>query len=245
MELFRRAAGTAGDGECASAGKTPHRAAFLLTGLIFLSACAVLCFHQTGIGPDRKRPAAAHGEAQTTLDEITVELGLPPQPLWVIVSGSDEAEVYQRLTKAEELLDGAVTNHLIGRYLLPDTLWPRAEFQAANRATAAVLGEKGPLLRDAALDEGFNTNALVLTEELVRTWARAGESKSVIWPTNHVSQWLLKRFVARTPDEWLVMGLVYPATNQVDAAELTRLVQTISHRTARCFPAGNCSAARR
>ena len=77
---------------------------------------------------------------------------------------------------AEGLLDGAVSNHLIGQYLLPTALWPRAEFQAANRATAAVLGKQGPLLRDAALREGFNTNALVLTEELVRTWARAGAS---------------------------------------------------------------------
>ena len=58
---------------------------------------------------------------------------------------------------------------------------------------------------------------------MVRTWARAGASTIVFWPTNHVSQWLLKRFVTRTPDEWLVMGLVYPATNQVDAAALAGL----------------------
>ena len=68
-------------------------------------------------------------------------------------------------------MNGAVTNHLIGQYLLPDALWPRAEFQAANRATAAVLGAEGPLLRDAALGAGFNTNALLLTDEMVRTWA--------------------------------------------------------------------------
>jgi hypothetical protein len=37
-----------------------------------------------------------------------------------------------------------------------------------------------------------------------------------MWPTNQVSQWLLKRFVARSPDECLVMGLVYPATNNVE-----------------------------
>ena len=78
------------------------------------------------------------------------------------------------------MLNGAVSNHLIGKYLLPTALWPRAEFQTANRTTAAVLGTKGPLLRDAALAEGFNTNALVLTEELVRTWARAGESTIVL-----------------------------------------------------------------
>src|ERR1035437_3900323 len=144
----------------------------------------------------------------------------------------DETEVYQRLSKAGELLNGAVTNQLIGRYLLPDVLWPRAEFQAANRTTAAVLGGKGPLLRDAALSAGFNTNALVLTEEWVRTWARAGASTGLIWPTNHVSQWLLKRFVARTPAECLVMGLVYPATNRVEATALTDLSLRLSRNGA-------------
>ena len=181
-----------------SAGKTTHRTAFVLTGLIFFGACAVLCFQRPGLDRSANALQPAHGEAQTTLDEMTVELGLPPQPLWLIVPGRDEAEVFQRLTNAEVFLDVAVTNHLIGHYLLPDTLWPRGEFQSANRATAAVLGEKGPLLRDATLNAGFNTNAMVLTEELVRAWSRAGESKSVIWPTNRVSQWLLKRFVART-----------------------------------------------
>jgi predicted exporter/lauroyl/myristoyl acyltransferase len=209
--------------EIVFAGKSSHRVAFGLTGLIFLGACAVLCFQRPGLDRSGNALQPQHGEAQTTLDEMTVELGLPPQPLWLIISGRDETEVYQRLTKSEELLNCAVTDHLIGRYLLPDTLWPRAEFQIANRTTAAALGEKGPLLREAALNAGFNTNAMGLTEELVQTWARAGASTSVIWPTNNVSQWLLKRFVARTPDECLVMGLIYPATNKVDAAELTEL----------------------
>ncbi len=218
--------------EIASTGTTSHRAAVRLTGLIFLSACAVLCFQRPGLDRSGNALQPAHGEAQTTLDEMTVELGLPPQPLWLIVPGRNEAEVYQRLTKAEKLLDGAVTNHLIGHYLLPDTLWPRAKFQTANRATAEALGEKGPLLSAALLDAGFNTNAFVLTSELVRTWSRAGASTSVIWPTNHVSQWLLKRFVARTPDECLVMGLIYPATNKVDAAELTALSKQLAQNHA-------------
>jgi predicted RND superfamily exporter protein/lauroyl/myristoyl acyltransferase len=218
--------------EITPAGKSPYRAAFLLTGLIFLGACAVLCFQRPGLDRSGNALQPQHGEAQTTLDEMTAELGLPPQPLWLIISGHDENEVYQRLSKAEQLLNGAVTNHLISRYLLPDTLWPRAEFEAANRATAAVLGEKGPLLSSAALNAGFNTNALLLTEELVRTWARAGESKSVIWPTNRVSQWLLRRFVARTSDECLVMGLIYPATNKVDTAELTALSKRLAQNSA-------------
>jgi lauroyl/myristoyl acyltransferase len=207
----------------ASVDKFRPRSALLLTGLILLVAGAVLCFRQPGLDRTGNALQPQHGEAQTTLDEITSELGLPPQPLWVIISGKDEPEVYQGLTRADGLLDGAVSNHVIGQYLLPTALWPRVEYQAANRTAAAALGTKGPLLRDAALGEGFNTNALVLTEELVNTWARAGTGTNVFWPTNHLSQWLLKRFITRTPDEWLVMGLVYPATNRVAPAALAGL----------------------
>jgi predicted RND superfamily exporter protein len=199
------------------------RSVLLLTGLILLVAGGVLCFRQPGLDRTGNALQPQHGEAQTTLDEITSELGLPPQPLWVIITGKDEPEVYQRLSQADALLDGAVSNHLIGRYLLPTALWPRAEFQAANRTTATVLGGQGPLLRNAALAEGFNTNAMVLTEELIKTWACAGADTNVFWPTNHLSQWLLKRFITRSPDEWLVMGLVYPATNRVESAALTGL----------------------
>jgi predicted RND superfamily exporter protein len=222
------------DGPPASSSAQPSlpRSALWLTGLIFLAAGAVLCSHRPGLDRSGNALQPEHGEAQTALDEMTAELGLPPQPLWLIVPGRDEAEVYQRLIAAEKLMDGAVANHLIGRYLLPDTLWPRGEFQTANRATAAVLGEKGPLLRDAALNAGFNANALLLTDELVRTWAGAARSTGVMWPTNQVSQWLLKRFVARTPDECLVMGLVYPATNQVDATELVALSKQLAQNHA-------------
>ena len=201
---------------------------WLLTGLILFGAGAMLCFRQ----PDLDRTGDAlqpqHGEAQTALEEITTELGLPPQPLWVIISGKEEPEVFQRLTNADTLLTSAVSHQVIGRYLLPTALWPRAEFQAANRTTATVLGTKGPLLQDVALAEGFNSNAMVLTKELVQTWARAGAGTNIFWPGNHVSQWLLKRFVTRTPDEWLVMGLVYPGTNRVVSAALTDLSRQLA-----------------
>jgi predicted RND superfamily exporter protein/lauroyl/myristoyl acyltransferase len=207
-------------------------ATWLLTCLILLGACAVLCVHRPGLDRSGNALRPQRGEAETALDEIKSSMGLPPDPLWLIISGRDEPEVYQRLSIAVAVLNNAVSNHIIGRYLLPTALWPRAEQQAANRATAAVLGNQGPLLREAALREGFNTNALVLTEELVRTWARAGASTGVVWPTNQVSQWLLKKFVARTPDEWLVMGLIYPATNRVEAAALTGLSTKLAENRA-------------
>ena len=212
--------------------KQSCRTALVVTGLVLFAAGAVLCVHRPGLDRTGNALRPARGEAETTLDEIKSAMGLPPDPLWLIISGRDEPEVYRRLCLAEGVLNDAVSNHIIGRYLLPTALWPRAELQAANRATAAILGKQGPVLREAALREGFNTNALVLTEELVRTWARAGASTGVVWPTNQVSQWLLKRFVARTPDEWLVMGLIYPATNRVEAAALAGLSTRLAENRA-------------
>ena len=218
--------------EISPSEKTSPRAAFLLTGLIFLGACAVLCFQQPKLDHTGNALQPTHGEAQASLEEMTAELGLPPQPLWLIVPGRDEAEVLQRLTTAEVLLDDAAKKNLIGKYLLPDALWPRAEFQIANRTTAAVLGEQGPLLGEALSNAGFTSNAFVLTKALVETWSRAGATKTVMWPTNHLSQWLLKRFVARPADECLVMGLIYPATNKVDAAGLVALSQDLAQNHA-------------
>jgi predicted exporter/lauroyl/myristoyl acyltransferase len=211
------------------AGAPPHtRGALWLTGGILVAAVAVLCWRQPGLDHSANALQPAHGAAQATLDEMTVELGLPPQPLWLIIRGRDEAEVYQRMVGAEKQLDAAASRHVIGGHLLPAVLWPRGEFQAANQATAAVLGGEGPRLRDAALAAGFNTNALVLSDELVRTWARDATARPVVWPTNQLSEWLLKRFVARTADECFVLGLVYPATNHADPAALLGLSQTLA-----------------
>lgn len=204
----------------------------LLTALIFLGAAAVLAFRHPGLDRSGNALQPAHGEAQQALDEMTVELGLPPQPLWLIVPGRDAAEVFQRMTNAEVLLNGAVQNHVIAKYLLPDSLWPRGEFQSSNRTTAASLGTKAPRLRELALAAGFNTNALVLAENMVQTWAQAGITTTLMWPTNQVSEWLLKRFVARSPEQCLVMGLVYPATNHVESASLTKISTNLAQNHA-------------
>ena len=206
--------------------------ALISTILILVAAGAVLCIRRPGLDRTGNALRPQRGEAERALDEIESEIGLPPDPLWLIVSGRDERQVYQGLTSAEALLDGAVSNRVIGGYLLPTALWPRAEWQAANRATAAVLGRQGAVFREAALREGFRTNALALTEGLVRTWARAGAGAGVLWPTNEASQWLLKRFVARAPGQLLAMGLVYPGTNRVEVAALADLSSRLSQNQA-------------
>ena len=205
-----------------------NRAAFLLTAILVLFAGALLCVRRPGLDKTTQALRPQHGQAEQALDEVTTCLGIPQNPIWIIAAGHGERDVWQHLASAEALLDQARSNHVISSYLLPAAMWPRVEFQESNRATARWLGTQGDALREAALREGFNTNALFLTDELVRTWARAGTDTGVFWPTNQLSQWLLKRFIARTPDEWLVMGLVTPASNQVDSASLSDLSRSLA-----------------
>ena len=229
---LREASGPRGETPLEPAAGTAalRRSPLAVTAVIFLAACAVLVFHRPGLDRSGNALQPAHGEAQQALDEMTVELGLPKQPIWLIVAGRDEAEVFRRMTNAEVLLNDAQKSGVLENFLLPDTLWPRGEFQSANRATARGLGEKFPLLRDAALNAGFNTNALLLAKNMVQTWAQAGASSKLIWPTNEVSRWLLKRFVALSPGQCLVMGLVYPATNNVNEAALLALSEQLAER---------------
>jgi len=140
------------------------------------------------------------GEAETALDEINLRWDCTG-PALAHYLRRDEPEVYQRFLLPKRCsttrlpitsLAGICCRPRCGREL-NCRRQPDDGGCAGNKAAAA----------GTALREGFNTNALVLTEELVRTWSRAGASPGVVWPTNQVSQWLLKKFVARTPDEWL------------------------------------------
>jgi uncharacterized protein len=206
------------------------RVAFVLTTLILLAATVVLTVRRPGLDRTTQALRPQHGDAEQALDEVTLCLGIPQNPLWVIVSGGREQDVWQRLASTETLLSQARSNRIIRSYLLPSALWPQAEHQESNRATARWLGTQGRSLGEAARGQSFNTNALLLTDEFVRTWVRAGTGTGVFWPTNRMSQWLLKRFVARTTNEWLVMGLVTPASNRVDHASLSNLSVALSER---------------
>ena len=200
-----------------------YRPALFITILILLATAGVLGWKRPGLDRTANALHPQNSEAQSTLDEMTAQLGLSENPYWLIVAGSDEKDVYDRLVKANDLLGDAQTNHLIGQFLLPVALWPHPEFQKVNHQSAAALAKEGPTLREAALNAGFNTNAVALTEEIVKTWGRAAASTNTIWPTNRVSQWLLSRFVIRNPGQLLVAGLVYPQTNHVDSTALIDL----------------------
>jgi lauroyl/myristoyl acyltransferase/predicted RND superfamily exporter protein len=201
--------------------------ALVLTSLLLIGAGAVLTLKRPGLDKSADALKPQHAEAEKALDEMSVALGLPQNPLWLIVEGTNESQVYAGLRTAEQHLNPAISNKVVSGYLLPTALWPRPENQQSNRPTAQFLGTLGPTLREKALEAGFNTNALSLTDQMVETWKSAAARSGVFWPSNEMSRWLLNRFVARSPNQWLALGLVYPATNRVESGALVDLAENL------------------
>ncbi|MGH7969006.1 MAG: MMPL family transporter, partial [Limisphaerales bacterium] len=155
--------------------------------------------------------------AYAALEEIQANLNQRREPLWVVVGGKDLTQTAKRLTQVQAVLSQAVTNHLISGFTLPTPLWPRPEFQAENRGTAARLANEGELLRRAAEKNGFAPSSLGLTERILSTWKTASETAGVAWPTNQLSQWILQKAVALTPTNDLALGLVNPEAGGANA----------------------------
>jgi uncharacterized protein len=189
---------------------TPRPLAWGLTGLLVIAGGLILCripprFDKS---PDALRPRDS--KAYAALDQIKMRLNRPDEPLWVVFKGTDEAEVSRRLATAESVLERAVTNNLIAGFTLPTTLWPQAENQRANRASALWLAGQRDTLRQAILDSGFTSNSVVITDRMLQVWETAAGSTSVFWPTNGNSRWVLEKMVARPSSEYLAIGLIHP-----------------------------------
>jgi lauroyl/myristoyl acyltransferase/preprotein translocase subunit SecF len=110
-------------------------------------------------------------------------------------------------------LEQSVSNQVLAGFTLATPLWPRVEFQNANRAAALQLSHEGERLKAAALTNGFAGNSMALTEGILNTWRLAAESTNVFWPTNDMSRWIFEKLVARNATNLYALGLLYLPTN--------------------------------
>ncbi len=161
--------------------------------------------------PNALRPRGSL--AYAALDEIKLQLTQNREPLWLVTRGSNETEIARRLDQAAEILENARSHQWIAGFTLPSALWPRPDFQTANRATARQLTQQRSTFLVDLQQGGFNTNAFGLTQGLLDAWENALASTNTYWPTNQMSQWILEKMVARPRGELFAVGFVYPGTN--------------------------------
>ena len=149
-------------------------------------------------------------QAYAALDAIKDHLGQKQEPLWLVVTGRDEGEVARRLDAVKPALDNALKNHLLTGFTLPDQLWPRPEYQIANRAAASRLVKEGEVMRKTAMENGFTADALGLNSIILKVWQDAGASTNVFWPTNAASQWIFEKIAAHDARGFFAAGFLFP-----------------------------------
>ena len=180
--------------------------------VVFLCAMALLSRHpHFDHSADALRPK--NSPAYSAIAEIKQKLKRTQEPMWVLVTGRDEAEVNTRLHQTDAALREAVSNGWFTGYTLATTLWPEPVNQQANRATVATLARQREPMRLAAEKAGFTTDSFTLADNMLQAWRCASESGGVFWPTNESSRWMLDKFIARRPGEAMTFGLIYRNTN--------------------------------
>ena len=191
---------------------------FAVTTILILLCIAILFsgLPKMDASANALQPRDSH--AYATLEAIKINLGQKREPLWLIISGRDESEVAKKLDAVLPALNAAISNQTLSGFMLPNALWPRPEFQAANRANAQQLVAEGETLRTAALTNGFSEDALGLTRSILETWRRAATTTNVFWPTNPISTWIFEKLAAREPQNIFAVGFLYPATNAMAAS---------------------------
>lgn len=186
---------------------------FVVTAAIIVFSIVTLLFGipKMDATPDALRPR--HSEAYAALDRIQAQLGQKQEPLWLLVSGTDESAVARKLDEIKPILNRAVTNHILTGFTLADAIWPRPQYQVANRSVAERLSAERDAIRSAVLTNGFTERAFGLTGGVLDTWKRAAETKGVFWPTNQMDRWIFSKLVARTSTNFFALGLLYQSAS--------------------------------
>lgn len=162
--------------------------------------------------PDALKPK--NSQAYAAVEQIKNRLGRPDEPVWIMVHGKAEQQVADRLALAQPWLEQGLSNRSISRFTLPTQLWPQPRNQRANRDALRSLVARADQTRAAILAHGFTTNSLALTENLFAAWREALARDDVYWPSNSASRWVLEKFVGKTPDGILALGLIHPAQDR-------------------------------
>lgn len=200
-----------------------------------LGATALLCFVSLFILARRGTPIMDHSAnalrplkspAYAALDEIKTNLVQDRDPLWLIARGHDELEIAHRLEAAQPILEAAASNQVISAFTLPTPLWPRPDYQQANRRAASLLFTERDQLRQSALDAGFSTNALVMMDNIFNTWQAAASQPGVFRPTNEMSRWIMEKVAVQSSNDFFATGFLFPnhmgPTNSAALAELNQ-----------------------
>ena len=180
-------------------------------------------YSTSNLGPRKNQSLAA-------LKEIRREIGGFDDILVLIISGTNDREVADRMKATGKVLDKSLKDGLLASYTLPVTLWPNPDAQEANRENARWMANRLPAARDAALEAGFTEASLQLTDQIFAAWKRFAAIDGVVRPSHPGAQWVFRQFSANASGRLLVLGRLEASTTATQE-ELLDLAGSIDSAT--------------
>ncbi len=199
------------------------RGAFWLTVLLVAGLGSALVFRglpQVDASAQSLRPR--HSEAYEAMDVLSARLTDETSLLSLVVTGSSEQEVWEKLTLTEKKIREAKAAGDVLNFRSPLPLWPAPENQRINLAELQPLAHELPRLRETVLAAGFTEPSFLLTAKVLETIANW--KNPPIWPENEASQWIYRRIAKRTDGKFVALGIVTPLAGREDA--VVRAVQS-------------------
>ncbi|MCZ7635828.1 MAG: MMPL family transporter [Verrucomicrobia bacterium] len=211
-----------GDGQRSPAAQSPvrfwhARLANPVATLLLVVGGLVLWQRFPSVDHSTQPLSPRHSPADAAMKELEHHFARKGGSVFTLVSGQDEAEVRERLSRLEDAFRVAGSHGTVGGHELPLALWPVPGWQRVNLAVASALADRTEDFRGALREAGFSSEAMALAEGVFRAWQAFAQAVGPVWPSSDSARWLLARVVARTPDGWLALGAVHGAGTEAVA----------------------------
>ncbi len=162
--------------------------------------------------------------AYDAMDQLYLKIADDRGLLSLLVTGSNEEEVFTRLQKADAQLQSARNRGELRSFHSALPLWPNLGNQRANLPVLGALAGEIPRLERTLGESGFAPEASGLTRAVFEQWAAWKNLPPPLWPGNSASEWILRRTASRTGAEVVALGVVRPEPGRAD--QLVREIQT-------------------
>ena len=204
------------------AGDVPGgRWIFWLTGAVLvLSAATLACAGLPRLDATTQAFEPRGSPAYAAMEDVKNQIGGKREPVWMLFAGADETDVGRKLDAVEPLLAQAVSNGVLAGYNSPAILWPRPNYQAANRVLIRRLVDERPKFQSAILSNGFSAEALGTMQSVLNAWQQAFTESGVFWPSNSLSDWIFEKVAARGSNELFAAAFLYPSGSVAQLATL-------------------------
>lgn len=188
---------------------------WIVTGFVIVLGLLILFRRAPSIDASSQPLRPARSMAYDAMDEMRKEIG--GDETWaVLVTGTNEQEVADRLHGVDEKLASLKSEKEIQSAVLPGTLWPDPRNQTANRAALENVVDHWSSITSAVLRAGFTVESMALAQGVVATWRKALADPKPFWPKNSVSRWIMREMSVRDSGMYIAAGAIKP-TNQNSA----------------------------